>query len=118
MVEETGLLGEEIARQYLTGKGYQIIARNVRRKWGEIDIVAEKKGVVHFIEVKTIISREKDAWPEENAHIYKLAKVARTAELYIAEHHDEREYVIDVLGIVLDMDNRTARCRFFPQALG
>lgn len=50
---EIGKRGEEIATSYLKDKGYLILARNYRSKYGEIDIIAKIKGILVFIEVKT-----------------------------------------------------------------
>jgi len=52
--KKIGDLGEEISVKYLKNKGFSILETNYLRKWGEIDIVAEKDEVVHFIEVKTV----------------------------------------------------------------
>lgn len=119
-----GALGEEIARNYLVRKGYRIIESNFRKPWGEIDIIAEKERVVRFVEVKAIsgrwdnISRESsELMPEEQIHSAKLGKIARTAELYMAEKGDGREYQIDAVGVLMDMKLRKAKCRLFEQIL-
>ncbi len=49
-----GDLGEGISCNYLKNKGFSIIDRNYWKPWGEIDIIASKKGVIHFVEVKTV----------------------------------------------------------------
>jgi len=46
-----GRLGEDIATGYLKNRGFHIITRNYRKKWGEIDIIAKKDNVLHFVEV-------------------------------------------------------------------
>lgn len=123
---QTGSLGEDIAAKFLTRKGYRIIERNYRRPWGEIDIVAEKGGILHFVEVKAVTrslsdeqngSREMGYRPEEMATQAKLHKVARTAALYMESKRDKREFQVDVIGVLMDPDRRVARCRFFEQAL-
>jgi putative endonuclease len=48
-----GKKGEDIAARFLSIKGYRVIGRNVRTYVGEIDIVAEKKGAIIIVEVKT-----------------------------------------------------------------
>ena len=49
-----GKWGEDKAAEFLKGKGYSIIERNYRCRCGEIDIIAERAGTVHFVEVKTV----------------------------------------------------------------
>jgi len=49
---EVGRLGEKIAAEFLAKKGYRILARNFRTRFGEIDLVAAKDGVLVFVEVK------------------------------------------------------------------
>jgi len=123
--KDVGRGGEDIACQFLARKGYKVIERNYRRKWGEIDIIAEKDGTVRFVEVKAVSrenipvngSREIDYRPEELVHKSKLRKVARTAALYMEEKRDEREFQIDVVGVILDTSARIARCCLFEQAL-
>lgn len=48
-----GQAGEELAAQYLQKKGYQILARNFSTPFGELDLVAQQKNTLIFIEVKT-----------------------------------------------------------------
>lgn len=120
----TGNTGEEIAAQYLESKCFRIIDRNYLKPWGEIDIIAEKSGIIRFIEVKSIsreinsgISREMDNRPEELVTRDKLRKLARTAALYMEQTKDAREYQIDVVGVIMDKKRKLARCRLFEQAL-
>ncbi len=51
--QELGRFGENAVAYYLEKKGYRILKRNYRVKGGELDIIAEKDGVVAFVEVKT-----------------------------------------------------------------
>lgn len=119
-----GEIGEDIACQFLERKGFKILERNYRKPWGEIDIIAEKAGVVRFVEVKAVsherlpdVSREMDYRPEEMATSEKLRKVARTASLYMEAKRDKREYQVDVVGVILSERTRQARCRLIEQAL-
>jgi len=122
---EIGRLGEHIAAEFLRRRGFTIIQANYRRPWGEIDIIAVKGNTVRFVEVKSVsresrprdISREIDNRPEEMVQAHKLKKIARTAMLYMEEMRDEREYQIDVVGVVMDVHARTARCRLFEQVV-
>jgi len=76
---------EQAAASFLRRQGFRIIHRNYRTRWGEIDIIAEKKGTVHFIEVK---GRTKNAWfsPEEAVRRTQLRRIYRCAQAYCAEH--------------------------------
>ncbi len=120
-----GNLGESIAVRFLQRKGFVIIERNYRKPWGEIDIIAEKAGVVRFVEVKAVsreipaadISREIEYRPEELVHSKKLRNISRTASLYMENARDSREYQIDVVGVILDTKKSLARCRLFEQVL-
>lgn len=115
--KQVGRGGEEVAAQFLERKGYRIIDKNYREKWGEIDIVAEKDNVVHFVEVKAVSRESMDYRPEELVHSTKLAKVARTAQLYMETKRDTREFQIDAIAVIMDMRARTARCRLYEQVL-
>lgn len=122
--KRVGRGGEDIACQFLVRKGYKILARNYRRKWGEIDIIGEKDGTVRFVEVKAVslrgegdFSREMERQPEELVHSTKLRKLARTAALYMEEKKDAREYQIDAVAVVMNEATRTARCKLYEQVL-
>jgi len=120
-----GRIGEQIASDFLIRRGFSIIERNFRRPWGEIDVIAQKGNLIHFVEVKTLtrdylpnVSRENNQYrPEEQVHQWKLKKMARTAEMYMNEKELANEYQIDVIGVFLSTKTRTARCRFFEQVL-
>lgn len=120
---QTGSIGEEIAAKFLQKKGFRIVEMNYRKPWGEIDIIAEKGGLMHFVEVKAVTghvsdgSREMDYRPEEMATRSKLIKVSRTAILYMESKKDTREFQVDVVGVILDSEKKIARCRYFAQAL-
>ncbi|MEX2010387.1 MAG: YraN family protein [Parcubacteria group bacterium] len=49
-----GDVGESVACEFLRRRGFEIVERNYLRKWGEIDIVAKKEGILRFIEVKSV----------------------------------------------------------------
>jgi putative endonuclease len=55
---KTGDIGEKIAGRFLVSKGFEIVGWNYLKPWGEIDIIAKRKGKFHFVEVKTIRVRE------------------------------------------------------------
>ena len=65
-----GNLGEALAANYLKKLGYQILERNYRKKWGELDIVTRFKNNIVFVEVK---SQEKGTkfFPAQNVTYFK-----------------------------------------------
>ncbi|MDO4178293.1 MAG: YraN family protein [Phascolarctobacterium sp.] len=78
-----GEFGEIMSIRYLRKKGYKILARNFRMgKYGEIDIIAEKEGVLTFIEVKTRTNRLYGS-PCESVTSAKQKKIRRVAEYYL-----------------------------------
>ena len=52
--QKVGALGEELVVKFLVKRGYTILDRNYRKPWGELDVVAQKKGKIHFVEVKAL----------------------------------------------------------------
>ncbi|HEY3290586.1 MAG TPA: YraN family protein [Anaerolineae bacterium] len=99
---EIGAWGEELAAQYLREHGYTIRDQNWRHGHGELDIVAERAGVVVFVEVR---ARSSDAYgtPEETLRAPKQAKLIETALAWLVEHDlTDTQWQIDVIAIDLD----------------
>ena len=108
--QKTGELGEGIAVKFLMKQGFSIIERNYTRKWGEIDIVAEKDKKLYFIEVKAVTHETGSIRPEENMHQKKLERLYRTIQTYLAEHNVlDKPFQIDLLCVYLDIVHRKAR---------
>lgn len=83
--QESGNAGETQACDFLTAKGYKILARNYRCKTGEIDIIAQQKKFLVFIEVKTRASSHAFGGPVAAVTPAKQRKIALAATLYIKE---------------------------------
>ncbi|QOR61683.1 YraN family protein [Sulfurovum sp. ST-21] len=87
--------GEALATLFLEQEGYIIIERNYfARKLGEIDIIAQKKDTLHFIEVK---SGKADFDPVYNVTPAKLRKVINSAHYYMKSKHIDLPFSIDAL---------------------
>lgn len=96
MSRAQGMAGEELAAQYCSNNGYSILERNFRSAYGEIDIIAKKKDVISFIEVKQRAAFWHD--PTELVPFAKQQKIGATARYYIAHHYDARiSYQFDVM---------------------
>lgn len=115
-----GEIGEEVAAKYLSKKGYKILNKNYRKPWGEIDIIVEKRGIVVFVEVKTIkVNQGQDSsLPEENVNFFKKEKLIRTSETYLLEkdYPEDQEWQIDVVGIEF-MEKNKCRLRHTENAV-
>lgn len=97
-----GFLGESLATNALENKGYEILKRNFRNKFGEIDIIAKDKNILVFVEVKTKKGIE-FGLPEEMINAYKLRKVQKMAEVYL--NGKILPCRIDVVAIILSETN-------------
>ncbi len=100
---EKGNLGEDIACQYLEGRGFFIQERNHLRKWGEIDIIAIKDDVLHFVEVKSVMHSGPAGYrPEENVHQIKQKKLRRVIQTYLNEtrYDKDAEFQFHVISVI------------------
>ena len=79
-----GALGETRAASYLEGRGYRILARNARSGGVEIDIVAQQRGTLVFVEVKTRSSRYQGS-PALAVDARKCARLVRGASAWLRE---------------------------------
>ena len=95
--KEIGAWGESIAADWLAERGYQIIARNVRTPYGEIDIIAQQGDVTIFVEVKTLTSSA-NFFPETNITHAKQQHMLDTAQHYAAENEIDH-WQIDAIAV-------------------
>ncbi len=95
-----GKRGEDIAVQYLQGKGFKILTRNYRQKSGEIDIICKDHDIYVFVEVKTR-STVAFGHPLEAITRHKQHQISVTALNYLSRHNllDEPAR-FDVVGVI------------------
>ncbi len=86
---ELGRRGEDVACEFLTGKGHTIVQRNFRACHLEIDIISLDRNGVHFVEVKSRVAPVAVS-PEENVTVSKQRKVADAALRYLNTAKDKR----------------------------
>lgn len=84
--QELGSKGEDIAVRFLKKKGYRIIRRNYRCKYGEIDIIAEHDNITAFIEVRTI-QAENFGTPQDFITNIKTEHISKSALNYIKKEN-------------------------------
>ena len=113
--------GEKVASRFLKRRGFKILKRNFLIKAGEIDIIAIKNNVIHFIEVKTVsritqnsVSRETKSdvirettdifRPEDNVSSFKIQKIRRAIEVFISQNRSLKfdNYQLDVISVILE----------------
>lgn len=95
-----GNRGEALAAQYLVEKGYSVIAKNYRHKRAEIDLIAQKAGLLVFVEVKARSSTGY-GFPEEAVDEKKAAMIVDAADHYIYEAAWEGLIRFDVISVIL-----------------
>jgi putative endonuclease len=107
---QIGAIGEQLAAEHMTRRGFEILDRNFRTRWGELDIVAANHQTLVFIEVKTLQSAPGGRDPLEAINPRKRAKVRRMAGQWLAERTGQRPRVanlrFDAIGILLDRDHQ------------
>ncbi|RJP72914.1 MAG: YraN family protein [Candidatus Zixiibacteriota bacterium] len=94
-----GNRGEELAAQFLQARGFTILDRNWRQRWGELDLVAARDGLLVFCEVKA--SRfEGDCHPELRVDFPKQRTLTRLARAWLAGHDgDWTQSRFDVIAV-------------------
>lgn len=100
MDNSSGAAGEDRAAAYLTEKGFRILARNYRSRFGEIDIIAEDGKYILFAEVKTRKSSSL-VDPAEAVTAAKRTRIAKTALLYLQRHPTGLQPRFDVIAVVV-----------------
>ncbi|MEY2664593.1 MAG: hypothetical protein RIT04_401 [Candidatus Parcubacteria bacterium] len=115
---QVGQIGEGIACVFLVKQGYSIVEQNYLKKCGEIDIIAKKDKIIHFIEVKsTVITNEwseskRSQWrPEDRVHYAKQLRQRRVIMTYLAERgiDPDSDFIVSVAVVYIDMKKRVGR---------
>lgn len=94
-----GHRGEEVAVAFFRSKGFLVVARNWRCRFGEIDLIVEKEGYIRFVEVKMRRSHA-FGYPETSVTPKKLRHLQAAIDLWLRSASMEvRSYQADVLAI-------------------
>lgn len=112
---ETGRLGEELVVQYLRRNGFLIAERNWRNGSHEIDIIALRRGTVHFVEVKTRSATGLTS-PESAFNAAKRRALLRAAAVYMARAGSGCEFQFDLAAVELAPDH-THEIRYFESVI-
>jgi putative endonuclease len=123
-----GDIGENIACKFLMKRGFVIIEKNYLKKWGEIDIIAQKDDKLHFVEVKSVshllVSYETDSYkPEDNLHPWKLKRLSRVIQTYLLGYRGnkdvsyETDWQFDVAVVYLDLKSLQAKVNYMEDII-
>ncbi|ULO09638.1 YraN family protein [Paenibacillus sp. 19GGS1-52] len=103
--KQKGATAEEAAVQYLVSRGYSILERNWRCRSGELDIIAENKGILFFVEVRSRSGTLLQGTPEESVNARKIHQVRSTAQVYLhMKGYEESMISFDVITVILNED--------------
>ena len=81
-----GNTGEDVVCNYLQARGWNVLARQWRCRWGELDVVACKDNSLRFVEVKTRSAGNWDADGRKAVSRSKQAKIVRTAQRFLQQY--------------------------------
>jgi len=108
----TGQIGEKLAAKYLREKGYQIVDKNFRTRFGEIDLIVKKNNVLVFVEVKARTGGQGE--PEWQINRGKINRVQKMAQAYlIKKQPDYEDLRIDAVCLVLNVDQEIIRLKHY-----
>ena len=97
---DTGKTGEKMAINWLRERGYAILEQNWRHARWEVDVIAEKEMVLHFIEIKT-----RRSWnfglPEDSVGKKKIQNLINAAEQYLYQFPQWQRIQFNILSILI-----------------
>lgn len=109
MTKTLGAFGEAWAVGHLTRLGYRILERNVRSRWGELDIIAVDGDVLVFVEVKCRRSR-RFGTPEASITRSRFQRLSRAVDQYLQDRLVQpAAYRVDVVAIEVGPSGRVTR---------
>ncbi|MGB9186354.1 MAG: YraN family protein [Solirubrobacteraceae bacterium] len=103
--QSLGATGERLAAEHLVRRGYEILERNYRTRWGELDLVACDGQALVFCEVKTRRSGGQNGSPFEAVGSAKQAQVRKMAGRWLHERRGRPRVAVirfDAIGVVFD----------------
>jgi putative endonuclease len=109
---QLGHIGEDLALAHLERLGYELVVRNHRTRWGEIDLVVHDGSTLVFAEVKTRRATGSGRGPWEALHERKRTQVRRMAAAFLTDVQERRhstELRFDAIGVVIDARGRLVR---------
>ena len=110
-----GIIGETEAAKMLEKKGFRILERNWRMGHLEVDLIAESKKEIVFVEVKARTCILNGKMPEENVYEIKMRRITAAANAYLKYHKIEKQPRFDVVGILVDRNTNEITYRNYVE---
>lgn len=110
-----GAGGERYVMQRLIKEGYKIVYANYKSRFGEIDIIAQNKSYIIFVEVKTR-GENHLGLPREAVNQAKQDRIIKTALIYLSSHKTDLQPRFDVAEVYLDGNNKVMDYQYFENA--
>jgi putative endonuclease len=104
-----GALGEQLAAEHLVRRGFEIVERNYRTRWGELDIIAFDGEVLAFCEVKTRRANPAGVNPLDGVRAMKRAQVRKMAGRWLIDRTERPradKLRFDAIGVIVDPAGR------------
>lgn len=117
--QHLGRVGERLALEHLERLGYELVARNHRTRFGEIDLIVCDERAVVFVEVKARRAAARTGTPFDALPDRKCRQVRRMALAWLAEAPDRprrRELRFDAIGVTVDRHGRLVRLEHLEAA--
>jgi putative endonuclease len=101
---DLGKKGESLAVTWLGQEGYELLFRNWRYAHYEVDIIAQKNNILHFIEVKAR-SNMQFGYPEESVNEKKLQNLMNAADAFLHQFPQWKRIQYNILSIIIKTDS-------------
>ncbi|MDD4901012.1 MAG: YraN family protein [Patescibacteria group bacterium] len=115
--QEIGKFGENLAKNYLIRHGYEVVDLNVKLSYQELDIVARRRGLIVFVEVKTRISQIYGPAVDAFAQV-KSARFKKAIEMYlIAKKIFADNIRADLIAVDINRVKKTAKIKHYKDII-
>ncbi len=110
-----GAYGEQAAARFLRNNGYDVLSANFRTRVGELDIVARKDGIMHFVEVKT---RTEGAMLPPSAAVgyHKRRNIEDSAAIYMKTYNLKMKKHFDIIEVITTSNGKMVKINFIENA--
>jgi putative endonuclease len=113
MNKTVGLVGEELALKFLRKKGFKLVEKNFSTRFGEIDLIIRKAGLLVFVEVKTVLV-DSAGRPEWRINKKKIDQVQKMAQVYLVTQRPEyTDLRIDVVCVRINDDGQVENINYY-----